>query len=539
MHPCTTGAVRVSSRVLGEGGFGKVYHGHSKGRPVAVKYVPAKVRVRNDHDQAEVDAGEMPVVMGEIRMLERLSKTQQCRDHVSCLVSAEKTPQGGLCIVIDYIDGKELYKYKPEVEWSRDDWLHAARQLVRGLKFIHDHGMAHVDVKPENVMVDVSDPDNPRYKYIDFGFACTEDTCANAQWHGTPDLKPPEAYVRRGEGYRYTLEDLQQADLWSLGAMLLELAASPGKQYTTLADMGLSGRTQFDGEPIDSKQVLDKQGSAIDLREPAYYKVITGLMRKNPDDRMSLSDTLHKLDADQKAGGKRARIWDPVLCHEMTEATQCPGLGKNSKCVWEDDRCRYKIGKREAARIDQMSAMYDASPAFTELLERAVQNVGLGPTEFWFTRVALPSAERPGVTRQSVEQQMEDVANADPTRVRDIIRSIIWKIKELNKTRPNRLADADWGNVRDLDDLDALEVDLKEQDRVKVLTMAVNLLEKAALAQEGWEPTDSEFGDDSSAEVAEQPKPSSWWPFSRARAQPALSTAEQPKPASWWPFSRP
>jgi len=43
-------------------------------------------------------------------------------------------------------------------------------QIISGMKFIHDMNIAHRDIKPDNIMVDMSTP-NLETKIIDFGFA--------------------------------------------------------------------------------------------------------------------------------------------------------------------------------------------------------------------------------------------------------------------------------------------------------------------------------------------------------------------------------
>lgn len=96
--------------------------------------------------------------------------------------------------------------------WLRD----VSERLVRGLAVIHEAGVAHRDIKPDNILVAPSGA----IKYIDFGLACTQATCKN-EGAGTVMYMAPEIYLWKSDG---TLAAWQRSDLWSLGATLLELA---------------------------------------------------------------------------------------------------------------------------------------------------------------------------------------------------------------------------------------------------------------------------------------------------------------------------
>ncbi|KAI8012699.1 Mitogen-activated protein kinase kinase kinase 18 [Camellia lanceoleosa] len=83
------------------------------------------------------------------------------------------------------------------------------QQIVRGLEYIHSSGIAHCDIKGQNILIAESGA-----KIADFG-------CA--RWHGavvpiggTPMFMAPE--VARGEEQGYP------ADIWALGCTVIEMA---------------------------------------------------------------------------------------------------------------------------------------------------------------------------------------------------------------------------------------------------------------------------------------------------------------------------
>jgi serine/threonine protein kinase len=97
-----------------------------------------------------------------------------------------------------------------------------ARKLVAGLAVIHSRGVAHRDIKPQNVMVTKSGP--TAVKYIDFGLSCLRQGCNTRVVGGTPGYMPSELYMLLRNPVRlWNLDALQRTDLWSLGLTIWQL----------------------------------------------------------------------------------------------------------------------------------------------------------------------------------------------------------------------------------------------------------------------------------------------------------------------------
>lgn len=87
------------------------------------------------------------------------------------------------------------------------------KQLVEALAHCHQRGVCHLDVKPENILVDPS----WRIKLIDFAFSVKlVDQAKIKKYCGTPTYMAPEILKR--ESYFP-----QKADCWSVGVVAFRL----------------------------------------------------------------------------------------------------------------------------------------------------------------------------------------------------------------------------------------------------------------------------------------------------------------------------
>lgn len=102
-----------------------------------------------------------------------------------------------------------------------------AKQILKGLKYLHDNNIIHRDIKGANILVDTKGT----VKLADFGCAkLFQGIQANSNFKsvlGTPYWMAPEvlnvgfsivtAQVIRAEGYG------RSADIWSLGCTIIEV----------------------------------------------------------------------------------------------------------------------------------------------------------------------------------------------------------------------------------------------------------------------------------------------------------------------------
>ena len=106
-----------------------------------------------------------------------------------------------------------------------DDVRTLSKQMVEGVKHIHSQGYAHLDIKPENMLIDA----NGTLMIADFGLARKHPVGsrmpASDVPHGTPGFASPELTERSNKDALGLTDDVDchAVDVWALGASILML----------------------------------------------------------------------------------------------------------------------------------------------------------------------------------------------------------------------------------------------------------------------------------------------------------------------------
>ena len=128
----------------------------------------------------------------------------------STFVFLENSPVGA-AIVMEYVEGRTLRDFANENP-SKPARKKVLSQILDAVEYLHQKGLLHNDIKPENVMVSSVGND---VKIIDFGFAETPSDYLNRRLGGTAGASAPEV-LEGGDSEASTAT----ADMYSFGGIL-------------------------------------------------------------------------------------------------------------------------------------------------------------------------------------------------------------------------------------------------------------------------------------------------------------------------------
>lgn len=126
------------------------------------------------------------------------------------------TSQDKYCFIYEYIEGYDLYDYVYRIgDLSEQQMKHIIRQVIHGLKFLHENNIVHVDLKCENILFN---PDTNEVKIIDFDLSVVVHEKSKIIKH---TLCGTEPYVAP-ETIKYSIYS-PKTDVWQLGVVLYVL----------------------------------------------------------------------------------------------------------------------------------------------------------------------------------------------------------------------------------------------------------------------------------------------------------------------------
>ncbi len=127
-------------------------------------------------------------------------------------IAMEKVENLGICIVMEYIEGRTLRQVMKEESWNSKRTITFLQELCSALDYIHNKQIVHRDIKPENILLTTN---GDHVKLIDFGSSDADAFSIHKGPAGTRHYAAPE--VKNG----LTID--QRADIYSLGVMMQEI----------------------------------------------------------------------------------------------------------------------------------------------------------------------------------------------------------------------------------------------------------------------------------------------------------------------------
>jgi len=259
----TMGKYQILEKI-GAGGMGQVYKAFHSGteRIVAIKVILGKGKI----DPALIKRFER-----EVKAAAKL-----VHSNIITVFDADQA-DGRIFMVMEYIKGDDLGEIlRKKGQLSVSETVNYILQAARGLKYAHDQGVIHRDIKPGNILVDSSG----NVKIVDMGLAKIEIKgdeesismlTASASIMGTVDFMSPE------QGFSSKNVDAR-ADIYSLGATLFFL---------------LARRVMFPGDSVIEKLLAHREAPIPSLSNsragitPDLEIAFTKMVAKKVEDRFA------------------------------------------------------------------------------------------------------------------------------------------------------------------------------------------------------------------------------------------------------------
>ena len=197
--------------------------------------------------------------------------------HILKVIRVEKKSRPYL--VMEYLEGQTLGELLKSVRpLPEPDAVKIASRICEALDYMHQHGVVHRDLKPQNIML----CNDGSIRIMDFGIAKALASrrltfVGFTPAMGTPDYMAPEQ-VRGSRGD-------QRTDIYSLGAILYEMATGEPPFGGDSAYVIMNARVS--GDPVAPRKVNPKL-------TPVLEEIILHAMERDPKRRYQTAAEMKK-----------------------------------------------------------------------------------------------------------------------------------------------------------------------------------------------------------------------------------------------------
>ncbi|XP_074834598.1 inactive serine/threonine-protein kinase PLK5 isoform X4 [Carettochelys insculpta] len=252
-----TGTLYRRGQLLGKGAFGRCYKftDTSTGKVYAVKVVSLS-RVARLDGRGKVER--------EIELHRHL-----CHPHVVGF-HRHFADQDNIYMILEYCSCKSLaHVLKARKRLTEPEVRYYLRQIIAGLRYLHQRGIIHRDLKLSNFFL----TKNMQVKVGDLGLATREERAGRRRGVvcGTPNYLAPEVIAKKGHCF--------QSDVWALGCIM----------YTAL-----TGCSPFELTHKQEMYQCIREGRypVPPILSPSARELIGRLLAPSPAERPSLDEVL-------------------------------------------------------------------------------------------------------------------------------------------------------------------------------------------------------------------------------------------------------
>ena len=261
----------------------------------------------------------------------------------------------GDCIIFEYIEGKSLAEHVRVGTLNEKQIKSVLIDLCDGLNYMHQRGIIHCDLKPENVMITANDY---RVKIIDIGLPETEYKTDRELLIKENEFIAPE--LIKGE------ECDPRSDVYSLGKIIeFIIERNIISQYTSVA----THCTQFSREQrfdsiMDVRSVITKGYSVFKII--LLILVLAGL---------GVAAYLYVPKIIEKSKAEKAERLAVDFNHEMEKINaETKSLCEKYKLVSLDEAVDMPSWKEDSVRISQQLAPFLSQDFLREDAQRVIEN---------------------------------------------------------------------------------------------------------------------------------------------------------------------
>lgn len=167
------------------------------------------------------------------------------------------------------------------------------QKLLLGLNQLHNAGIVHKDIKPNNILIEEK---TAVPHYIDYGFSCTEQDikCLNERV-GTPLYLSPECFAK----YPLSFEMNKKIDIWALGITFIGICFGSSLWKESDKDMlylKIETATDYDVEEELNNGIQNfiEESNVDNAQEQAeiFKSIILPMLKVKPNERISTLNAL-------------------------------------------------------------------------------------------------------------------------------------------------------------------------------------------------------------------------------------------------------
>lgn len=333
----------------GRGGFGEVFRGQWAGMPVAIK----EVRDTNPTDDEVCD------FILEISLLSGLSHPNIVRFFRGCVDLRGGTRT--LLLITEWMDRGVLSGLIHEAQepvLTMGQNLVVALGVARGMAYLHDVGILHLDLKSPNVLLS----SHWATKLCDFGLAkMKEQTSLNTTMKGvSPIWAPPEMFDDQNGGIT------EKADVYSFGIILFELV---------VRKLPFSDISQMQLPRVKAKGQLPKIPGDVDADIKSAMETF---MSHRPQGRPPMAGVITRIQQLAKA-----RQIDLVQEQSQMETQGFHGAGGSGGDGHKSEELRRAEAEKKKSEdeLARLKKLLQEEQSKLQLIEEKVREKGFGSGE--------------------------------------------------------------------------------------------------------------------------------------------------------------